>query len=55
MDALTQIRDSTNMGLALGGDRFKYEIEQQTGRRVHSLKRGPKPKIKGKVSDVFLL
>jgi putative transposase len=41
MKFITQIRESTNMGLALGNDMFRQEIEQLTGRRVHALKRGP--------------
>ncbi|WP_299204036.1 hypothetical protein [uncultured Amphritea sp.] len=41
---LTQIRDASNKGLALGNDRFKEEIESLSGRRVIALKRGPKPK-----------
>ena len=45
MAILDNIRQSVNQGLALGNDRFKQEIEQLTGRRVTSLKRGPKPKL----------
>ncbi|MBA1444514.1 MAG: transposase [Chromatiales bacterium] len=39
-----KIRDSTNMGMALGNDRFKAELEELTGRRVTPCKRGPTPK-----------
>ena len=42
-NVLTRIRSATNKGLALGNDRFKEEIESLSGRRVTSLKRGPKP------------
>lgn len=38
-----EIRAATNMGLALGNDRFKEEIERLTGRRLNTLKPGPKP------------
>jgi putative transposase len=55
MDLITRIRESTNMGLALGNDRFKQEIEKLTGRRVRSLKRGPKPKVREKETGGFLL
>jgi len=41
---LQQIRQATHKGLALGNDKFKKEIEQLSGRRVTSLKRGPKRK-----------
>jgi len=41
---LTQIRDASNKGLALGNDRFKWEIEMLSGRRVRLMKRGPRPK-----------
>ena len=43
-DDLTQVRKAVNQGMALGNDRFKQEIEQLTGRRVRTLRRGPKPK-----------
>ncbi|TNE87186.1 MAG: transposase [Gammaproteobacteria bacterium] len=39
---LTQIRNSSNTGMALGNDKFKQEIETLTGRRVTPKKRGPK-------------
>jgi putative transposase len=42
---LTQIRQSTNKGMALGNKRFKQEIERLSGRRVTELKRGPKKKV----------
>lgn len=51
-ELLTQIRESTNKGLALGNDRFKEEIERLTGRRVTALKRGPKRKVE---AEEFLL
>ncbi|WP_127475381.1 transposase [Sulfurivermis fontis] len=41
--SVVKIRAATNMGLALGNDRFKEEIERLTGRRLNKLKRGPKP------------
>lgn len=41
---LHQIRQATNQGMALGGDRFKQEFEQLAQRRLSPLKRGPKPK-----------
>jgi len=40
------IREATNKGLIIGGDRFKDEIEQLTERRVRESKRGPKPRLK---------
>jgi len=36
------IRSSTNKGLALGGKRFKRQVEAMTGRRVTPQKRGPR-------------
>lgn len=39
-----RIRSATNKGLALGSDKFASEIEMVSGRRVTSLRRGPKPK-----------
>ena len=50
---LTQIRQAVNQGMVLGNDRFKQEIAQLTGRRVNTLKRGPKPK--SEVPNEFLL
>jgi len=44
-DLIHQIRQTTNQGMALGNDRFKQEIEQLSGRRVSTLKRGPKLKM----------
>lgn len=41
---LGEIRSSCNKGLALGSKRFKYEIEELSGRRVTEKARGPKPK-----------
>lgn len=43
-EVLTQIRQATNKGMALGNDRFKREVALLSGRRVTPLKRGPKPK-----------
>lgn len=43
-DLLMQIRDSTNKGMALGNDQFKQQVEHLSGRRVTSLKRGPRRK-----------
>ena len=45
-DELAQVRNAINQAMALGSDRFKQEIEQLSGRRVTSLRRGPKPKSK---------
>jgi putative transposase len=50
---VTQIRESTNKGLALGNEKFKEEIERLSGRRVTALKRGPKKK--SEVTKEFLL
>ncbi len=52
---LTQIRRSVNQGMALGNDRFKEEIECLCGRRVATLKRGPKPKPAKREESEFLL
>lgn len=41
---LDDIRRASNQGMALGNDRFKQEVERLAGRRVVSLKRGPKSK-----------
>ena len=38
------IRQASNQSMALGNDKFKYEIENLSGRRVQPLKRGPKPR-----------
>jgi len=45
-EALVQVRKAVNQGMALGNDRFKQEVEQLSGRRVTTLRRGPKPKSK---------
>jgi len=50
---LHQIRQATNQGMALGNDKFKRDIERLTGRRVTTLKPGPKPKQKKR--EEFLL
>lgn len=39
-ELLTDIRTSTQKGLAIGNDRFKKEIEKLTGRRMRTQKRG---------------
>lgn len=43
-EMLSQIRQASNQGMALGNDRFKSEVEMLSNRRVVPLKRGPKPK-----------
>ncbi len=50
---LHQIRQATNQSMALGSDRFKQEVERMSGRRVTTLKRGPKAKPKD--GEEFLL
>ena len=50
---LRQIRQATNQGMALGNEKFKQDIERLAGRRVTTLKRGPKPKRKEQ--EEFLL
>ena len=40
---IDNIRTASNKGMAIGSDRFKDEIEILSGRRVRSMKRGPKP------------
>ncbi len=52
---LTQIRQASNQGLALGSDRFKQEIERLAGRRVVALKKGPKRKRVEREPSEFLL
>lgn len=42
-----EIRTAVNKGLALGGHRFKRDLELLTGRRMVSWKPGPKPAFKG--------
>ncbi len=42
---LDDIRKSTNKGLALGSERFTSEIEQLTGKRITSKKRGRPKKV----------
>jgi len=37
---LEEIRDALNKAWVLGNDRFKQQIEQQTGRRASPVKRG---------------
>ena len=41
---ISQIRIATNKGMAIGSNHFKDQIEELSGRRVRSFKRGPKPK-----------
>jgi len=43
-ELVTKIRHAAHVGLALGNDRFKDEVERLTGQRQHHIKRGPKPK-----------
>ena len=50
---LREIRQATQQGMVLGGDRFKQEVERLAGRRATTLTRGPKPKHKG--NGEFLL
>jgi putative transposase len=52
---LTHIRRSVNQGMVLGNDRFKEEVERLSGRRVETLKRGPKPKRTKRAESKFLL
>jgi REP-associated tyrosine transposase len=52
---LHQIRQATNQGMVLGSERFKQEIGRLSGRRVSTMKRGPKPKVKPKDNNEFLL
>ena len=54
-ELLHQIRQATNQSLALGNDQFKREVERMSGRRVTLMKRGPKPKQKGREGEGFLL
>lgn len=49
---LSEIRQASNSGMALGNDKFKQEIESLSGRRVVPLKRGPKAQRK-KLVDSF--
>ena len=42
-EILTLIRQASNQGMVLGNDKFKQEIERLAGRRVTTMKRGPKP------------
>jgi putative transposase len=39
---LGEIRVALNSGMALGNNKFKQELEKQTGRRLHKLTRGRK-------------
>ncbi len=41
-EMLSKLRQTSNQGMALGSDKFKQEIERLAGRRVETLKRGPK-------------
>jgi len=45
-ELLSRIRSAANQGTAPGNDRFKAKIEALTRRRVHPLKKGPKPRAK---------
>jgi len=44
-ELLKEIRDSVNKGLALGGERFKTQIEALTDRRVTPRKAGRPKKV----------
>ena len=44
---LSNVRLALNMGLALGSEKFKKEIEAINGYRLRHLRPGPKPKSKG--------
>jgi putative transposase len=44
--SLTEIRDATNKSWVLGDNRFKQQIEEQTGRRASPLPRGGDKKSK---------
>jgi putative transposase len=44
--SLTEIRDATNKSWVLGDNRFKQQIEKQTGRRASPLPRGGDKKSK---------
>lgn len=46
MALVNKIRLSTQKGFVLGSDKFKQQVEALTGRRVSSLRPGPKPKKK---------
>jgi len=54
-ELLHEIRQATQQGMVLGSDRFKQEVQRLSGRRVDSLKRGPKQKQKVKRGEEFLL
>lgn len=54
-ELVADIRQAANVGLALGNDKFKEEVERLTGQRQHHLKRGPKPKPKPNLKEGFLL
>lgn len=54
-ELITEIRNAANTGLVLGNDKFRKEVEQLTGQRLHHLKRGPKPKAKPHPKTEFLL
>jgi putative transposase len=42
---LERIREATRTGRPAGSDAFIMEAEKQSGRRLHTVKRGPKPKL----------
>lgn len=52
---ISEIRLAANVGLALGNDGFKEDVERLTGQRQHHLKRGPKPKPRSHPNKAFLL
>jgi putative transposase len=49
------LRAATNGGWALGGERFRKEIEEAAGRRVAPLPRGPKPAVETDKRQMRLL
>ncbi len=41
---LTQVRAASRTGRPIGSDRFLQELEERTGRRLHLLRPGPRPR-----------
>ena len=54
-ERISEIRHAANIGLALGTDKYKKEVEQLTGQCQQLRKRGPKPKLKPHPNEEFLL
>jgi putative transposase len=52
---ISEIRFAANVGLALGNEKFKKEVERFTGQRQYPLKRGPRPKPQPQPDAEFLL